>query len=574
MELLLVITWLTRFNVHGQNTADTSIRAAYRQAATHQLRITNNLFLLGKIWGFLKYHHPQIAAGKYNWDQELLDFLPIYLDITTDQTRDSVLVNWIKKFDPVPACTSCSTQKKAAWIAQPDRSWMSKKNFTNGLLSLLNWIKDNPIQGRRYYIGWMHADGINMPQFRNEKPYSNLFFPADGYALLALFRFWNAIEYWYPYKNGLPATWDDVLKSYIPKVVQHESSVDFNTTIQELVTTIHDSHGEARSTVTEQQWGKYYMPFTVKVLDNKLVVTSVINDSLAKLAGIERGDLVEKIDGQSVRAISDRLRKYIPASNEKAYLKDLSYYITRSVKPGVEVSVRRKTGVVDLVVNNYIPKLYPLVELNPPYFPFATDSSFCLLPKKIGYINLRNFKRQDSAALKKMIVEARSLIIDNRQNQDPRGQSGGDIIARLLLSHDNAFARFSYADTAVPGAFLLSAPTNMNLPVNDSAFRGEVLILINEHTQSSGEFLTMAFRKAPKAKTLGARTAGADGNVTNLMLPGNIYVKFSGIGVYFPDKTPTQRVGIQPDIPVPQTLQGYLTNTDEQLAAAIKYLSK
>ena len=28
----------------------------------------NDLVLLGKVWGFLKYHHPAVASGKYNWD--------------------------------------------------------------------------------------------------------------------------------------------------------------------------------------------------------------------------------------------------------------------------------------------------------------------------------------------------------------------------------------------------------------------------------------------------------------------------------------------------------------------------
>ena len=35
-----------------------------------------NLALLGKVWGFLKYHHQSVIAGKYHWDYELLRVLP------------------------------------------------------------------------------------------------------------------------------------------------------------------------------------------------------------------------------------------------------------------------------------------------------------------------------------------------------------------------------------------------------------------------------------------------------------------------------------------------------------------
>ncbi len=31
--------------------------------------------LLGRVWGFLKYHHPAVASGEYDWDYELFRVL-------------------------------------------------------------------------------------------------------------------------------------------------------------------------------------------------------------------------------------------------------------------------------------------------------------------------------------------------------------------------------------------------------------------------------------------------------------------------------------------------------------------
>ncbi len=39
----------------------------------------DNLFTLGRVWGFLKYHHPAVAAGKRQWDYDLLRILPAIL---------------------------------------------------------------------------------------------------------------------------------------------------------------------------------------------------------------------------------------------------------------------------------------------------------------------------------------------------------------------------------------------------------------------------------------------------------------------------------------------------------------
>ena len=39
-------------------------------------RKTENLAVLGKVWGFLKYFHPVVGKGTYNWDFELFRILP------------------------------------------------------------------------------------------------------------------------------------------------------------------------------------------------------------------------------------------------------------------------------------------------------------------------------------------------------------------------------------------------------------------------------------------------------------------------------------------------------------------
>ena len=48
---------------------------------------------------------------------------------------------------------------------------------------------------------------------------------------------------------------------------------------------------------------------------------------------------------------------------------------------------------------------------------------------------------------------------------------------------------------------------------------------------------------------------------------------FTGLGVYYPDKSETQQIGILPDIEVKSTIQGIHEGCDEVLEAAIKYLN-
>jgi C-terminal processing protease CtpA/Prc len=98
-----------------------------------------------------------------------------------------------------------------------------------------------------------------------------------------------------------------------------------------------------------------------------------------------------------------------------------------------------------------------------------------------------------------------------------------------------------------------------------------VVILVDEVTQSQAEYTAMAFRVAPDAIVVGSTTAGADGNVSRIPLPGNVNSMISGIGVFYPDGTPTQRIGIIPDLVVHPTVEGIREGRDEVLEAGVSH---
>lgn len=52
-----------------------------------------NLALLCKVWGFMKYYHPSVRAGEYDWDRELLCIMPSLVSLPSKEKRNEVLVN-------------------------------------------------------------------------------------------------------------------------------------------------------------------------------------------------------------------------------------------------------------------------------------------------------------------------------------------------------------------------------------------------------------------------------------------------------------------------------------------------
>lgn len=98
---------------------------------------------------------------------------------------------------------------------------------------------------------------------------------------------------------------------------------------------------------------------------------------------------------------------------------------------------------------------------------------------------------------------------------------------------------------------------------NSNYYKGKVAILVDETTQSASEFIVMALRTAPKSAVIGSQTAGADGDVSKILLPGGVSTSISGLGVYYPNGKGTQRTGISIDIQVKQTLQSIRNGEDQ-----------
>jgi len=107
-----------------------------------------------------------------------------------------------------------------------------------------------------------------------------------------------------------------------------------------------------------------------------------------------------------------------------------------------------------------------------------------------------------------------------------------------------------------------------------SDHRGKVVVLINEDAISQAEHSCMMFEAATDVTFIGTPTAGANGDITYMVLPGNLQVSFSGHDVRHADGRQLQRVGIQPTIKVVPTIRGLIDGRDEILEEAVRFLQK
>src|SRR3546814_713081 len=117
----------------------------------------NNLAVLGKIWGFLKYYHPAVARGEYNWDNELFRILPRMLEVESPAERDQALIGWIDALGEVVPGKN-NIKKKGNIKLLPDLGWIDSSGFSPALVSRLTRIRNVVREGEHYYVELMRSE--------------------------------------------------------------------------------------------------------------------------------------------------------------------------------------------------------------------------------------------------------------------------------------------------------------------------------------------------------------------------------------------------------------------------------
>jgi hypothetical protein len=64
-----------------------------------------------------------------------------------------------------------------------------------------------------------------------------------------LYRFWNIIEYWFPYRDLIGGSWDDELIAFIPRIALANDSDAYKEQMLALIARVHDTHANLWSSL-------------------------------------------------------------------------------------------------------------------------------------------------------------------------------------------------------------------------------------------------------------------------------------------------------------------------------------
>ena len=524
----------------------------------------DNLVTLGKVWGFLKYHHPAVAAGKYHWDYELFRVLPKVLASGERAAANNTIFDWVRGLGEVPDCTACSTLRTQDIQFLPDVDWINQEAVLGRDLSgLLRNIYKNRTGGPQFYVSL--APNVGNPQFEHEPAYLSLKFPDAGYQLLALYRFWNIIQYWYPNRNIIDGDWNSVLAAFIPRIALARNMEQYQLEMIALIAKITDTHANLLSWTAlppTPPAGACQLPVVTRFVEDRAVVSGYSEPAAGPATGLKIGDVIETLDSVPVQELVDKWVPYYPASNQAARLRNIARNLTRGDCTTVRAGIRRGSSVTTVSAERM-----PLGKLDQQagVTHDLAGETFRLLSDDVAYLKLSPVKANEVAGYIARAKNTKGLVIDIRNYPS---EFVVFTLGSLLQERATPFVRFTRGDLQNPGAFHWGDP--LMLSPAQPHYSGKVVILVDEGTQSSAEYTAMAFRSSPHALVVGSTTAGADGNVSEIPLPGGQRSMISGIGVFYPDKKPTQRIGIIPDVEVKPTVAGIRAGRDEVLEEALR----
>lgn len=397
--------------------------------------------------------------------------------------------------------------------------------------------------------------------FSRDTPY-----PDREHRLLGLFRFWNTINYFFPYKHLMDRPWEPVLAEYIPRIEAAGTALEYHLTVSEMAVNLQDSHVSAFSKTLQDYVGPETPTVSVRIVENQVVVTRIWGKAAQEAPTLKVGDIVTAVDGEPVPKRRERMSRYLAHSTPQG----LIYKLNRSFLSGptgskAMLEIKNRDGAKSTVTLSRAPMGGGAPDDSPTYK---------VLKQGYGYFDLTRLTPAELDAAFEAVKNTPALILDMRGY--PRGvffALGQRLARKTATAALFERAEVSGADFSDDGAGSRRKFSQVIQP-GEKPYTGKVVMLINEDAISQSEHTCLFVEAATDSHVtfIGTATNGANGDVTSVGLTGGVFVRFTGHDVRHGDGRQLQRVGIQPHIKVAPTIAGIRAGKDEVLDKAIEYL--
>jgi C-terminal processing protease CtpA/Prc len=372
--------------------------------------------------------------------------------------------------------------------------------------------------------------------------------------------------------------WEAIIARYRPMVERARTTKEFYHLIYQLIRELKDFHSWLCNYKDVPSLGRFSPQISTRMIEKKLVVTDVANDSEAYKNGLRRGSVIAAIDGMSVEAKINKIRPLMRIySSERCFLEQ-AYRRILDGERGSTVSIkfiqssgsRVKIARIKRTTRKREEIIQPNVHVNKGKFIWYGKH-----PSGYGYIRILSFKGrleiadEFDTALERL-RNTPGLIIDIRENPGGFGTAQARIIGRFITTRTKV--DIGYRKNG-PGHGDFKKSETYFEPMIRWQYTKPIALLINPITGSACDLFACRMISTHRPITVGT---GTHGNLTGVgvyvQLPCNLVVRVSNGYVCDATDRIIEGNGNIPQIQVEPTILDVINGNDSVIERAVEEL--
>ncbi len=380
-----------------------------------------------------------------------------------------------------------------------------------------------------------------------------------GVWFAGIIKYWNELNFFYPYFEYNICDWDNELSLCLDRTLESKNFLEYRQALRLLMSKTEDGH----AFLSDSSLNTKLPPFNTYPINGKWLVTSVLDDSLASLLG----DEVVKINGENFSKLMQENRPYYISSNSettnlrlfrnfmRTYQDSVANFTFKTTSEKSEFEYTKEIPSVEYVLKNLLTKPEKVIHY----------------PNEIVYLNANIMNDKELDEIMPDLLNAKGIILDLRfyPSISPK------LLSNLLTEADSltgpVIKRYIQPKEELPR--LNEDRLVWALQPAEPHIGAKIIALCGRNSQSYCEAYLSVLQHNKLATLVGQPTAGANGNVIDTPLPGDLKASWTGMLVRNPDKSRFFGVGIIPDVIVEKTVDDIKNGRDLELEKALGILS-
>lgn len=371
---------------------------------------------------------------------------------------------------------------------------------------------------------------------------------------------WNVLQHFYPYFDVVKVDWEQTLTKTLEQSLKDSTADQFFQTMRQMLEKTQDGHSLVQHITQSRE--QAYLPISVQWIEEQVVIANAKEG-----IDLKPGDIIVNIDGQSATSYFKQLEKYISGTMQFKRWTAAQQFVAGYIGKEAKLTVQRGESKFNICI--------PFSDRDKVVDEFVRSVSIDKVADEIYYVNTAQVTPDLFKERLNELANAKGVIFDLRgyptRNEIIHPEMLSYLIDWQITTPKFDIPIFLYPDRDQRNDSYLNLQSAIE-PLQPK-FKGKIVFLTYGASYSLVEVVMGSVEHYRLGEIVGETTAGVNGNINHINLPGGIDVRWTGMRVLKHDGSQHHLIGIQPTIPVKRTIKELREGRDIYMEKAIEVIN-